>query len=76
MEISSREAFVVNLFNLSDEPRVIGGTILFEEMGLDRDRWYINPKGGRFDCRSGTFLISRRMAPWSAEAIEARAISG
>ncbi len=69
-------AFVANLFNLSDEPRAIGGTILFDEMGLDRDRWYINPKGGGFDANSGTFSISRRMAPWSAETIEVHAISG
>ena len=74
--LRNEAAFVVNLFNLSDEPRVIGGTILFEELGLDRDKWYINPKGGRFDCRSGTFSVSRRMAPWCAETIEAHAITG
>ncbi len=69
-------AFVVSLFNLSDQYRVISGSIAFEEMGLDRDRWYINPKGGQFDHDSGTFSISRRMPPWSAEPIEVHPISG
>ena len=63
-------AFVVNLFNLADEPHVIRGSISFEEMGLARDRWYVRPTGSRFDPASGTFEISRRLAPWSAEVAE------
>lgn len=73
--LPDESAFVVNLFNLSDEPRVISGSIAFEEMGLDRDRWYINPKGGRFDRNLGTFSVSLRMPPWSAETIEVRPIA-
>jgi hypothetical protein len=73
--LPNENAFVVNLFNLSDEPRVISGSITSEEMELERDRWYINPKGGRFDSTSGVFSISRRMSPWSAETIEVRPIT-
>ncbi|MFH1007647.1 MAG: alpha/beta hydrolase [Candidatus Latescibacterota bacterium] len=73
--LPDEDAFVVNLFNLSDEPRAVGGTLLFEEMGLDCDKWYVTPKGGGFDSNSGTFSIKRRMAPWSAQTIEVRAIS-
>ena len=67
-------AFVMNLFNLTDNPRIIGGTVLLEELGLDPNQWYINPKGGHFDSASGTFSVNRHMAPWSAETIEVRAI--
>jgi hypothetical protein len=74
--LPDESAFVVNLFNLSDESRVISGSIAFEEIGLDRNRWYINPKGGGFDRDLGTFSISRRMPPWSAETIEVRNLLG
>ena len=66
------DAFVVNLFDLSDESRIVEGTIAFEEMGLDPDRFYVTPRGGRFDCEAGTFRIRRRMPPLSAEVTEVR----
>jgi hypothetical protein len=65
-------AFVVNLFNLSDESRVITGSIPVAEMGLPRDAWYVTPKGGWFDARAGTFVVHRRLAPWAAEVAEVR----
>ena len=73
--LPDENAFVINLFNLSDESRVISGSISYEEMGIDRDRWYINPKGGGFSSDSGRFSISRRMSPRSAEIIEVRPIT-
>ncbi|MFN8492637.1 MAG: hypothetical protein U0350_33860 [Caldilineaceae bacterium] len=63
-------AFVVNLFNLSDEPRTIAGTIALSQMGLARERWYITPKGGRFNPTDGTFTISRLLPPWGAQVVE------
>jgi hypothetical protein len=63
-------AFVVNLFNLSDESRVVSGSAAFEELGLERDRWYISSKGCEFDPHSGIFSINRPMPPWSAEVAE------
>jgi hypothetical protein len=73
--LPEENAFVVNLFNLSDENRIITGTIDVEEMGLVRDRWYVTPKGGSFDLEAGTFTIRRRLAPWSAWVAEARALA-
>lgn len=73
--LPDENAFVVNLFNLSNESRVISGSISSEEIGIDRDRWYINPKRGRFDRKNGTFSIGRRMPPWSAETIEMHPIT-
>ena len=72
--LADEAAFVVNLFNLSDELRVIGATVVLKQISLDPDRWYVNPKGGSFDAASGTFSIHCRMAPWAAETIEVRAI--
>jgi hypothetical protein len=75
--LPDQNAFVVNLFNLSDASRVVTGSISFEEMGLDRDRWYVTPHthaGGGFDRDAGTFVVSRRMAPWSAQVAEVHAL--
>lgn len=72
--LPDEQAFVVNLFNLAGTERHIGGHIGVERMGLDPDRWYIMPKGGHFDRRSGRFSVNRLLAPWSAETLEVRAI--
>jgi len=61
-------SFVVNLFNLSDEPRTINGEISLKEIQLDPDKWYISSKGGTL--RSGKFSVSRTMQPWAAEVLE------
>jgi len=65
-------AFVVNLFNLSEEVRTIQGSIEIDELGLERHRFYVMPKGGCFDPQTGAFSISRRMEPWSAQVVEVR----
>ena len=44
--LPEENAFVVNLFNLSSESRRIAGSIGMDEIGLARDKWYVNPKGG------------------------------
>jgi len=72
--LPAENAFVVNFFNLSAEPRVVEGSVRIEPMGLDPDRWYVTPKGGRFDRQTGMFHIARRMAPWSAHVVEVRSI--
>lgn len=72
--LAEENAFVVNLFNLSAEERVVEGSIPVRRMGLNADLWYVTPKGGRFDGQDGTFAVGRRMAPWSAEVVEVRSI--
>jgi hypothetical protein len=61
-------SFVVNLFNLSDEPRTINGEISLKEIQLDPDKWYISSKGGTL--RSGKISVNRTMQPWAAEVLE------
>ena len=68
--LEDKNAFVLNLFNLSDDSRVVEGTINFSRIGLDIDRWYMSPKGSQFDSKSGNYSISRLMAPWSTEVSE------
>jgi hypothetical protein len=70
--LPEENAFVVNLFNLSDESRIISGTVSFDLIGLPRDRWYANTKGGSFNPATGTFTIRRRLPPWGAQVAEVR----
>jgi hypothetical protein len=44
-------------------------------MGLDPDRWYVTPRGGRWDRSEGAFVTSRRMPPWSTYLMEVTSIS-
>jgi len=68
--LPSENAFIVNLFNLSDQSRIVEGSIRVDRMGLNPDLWYVAPKGARFDKAAGAFVVGRRMAPWSAEVME------
>jgi hypothetical protein len=70
--LRQENAFIVNLFNISDQSRQVSGTISFDQMGLDRDRWYVNTLGGSFDNQNGVFHIQRRMEPWSTQIGEVR----
>jgi hypothetical protein len=67
-------ACVVNLFNLSDQWKDVGGAITFGEMGLDPDRFYVRPKRGWFNPSDGTLYVGHHMAPWSAELVEVRSV--
>ena len=77
--LPQENAFVINLFNLSDQSRRISGSISFEQMGLDRDRWYINPfPSGEayFNPQTGTYHINRRLPPWSAQVALVQSLPG
>lgn len=73
--LPAENAFVVNLFNLTGDERLVEGSIQVADMGLDPDRWYASPKGGGFDAKAGTFRVSRRMAPWSAVVLEVPSVA-
>jgi hypothetical protein len=81
--LPEENAFVVNLFNLSDTPRVVSAEIDVGMMGLDRDRWYFSSyhipgvEGWsygsgemEFDPDAGTISMARRLPPESAEVVE------
>ncbi len=77
--LPKEKAFVVNLFNLSDSPRVIHGTIQLKTMGLDPQGQY-HPSGAwgpaahRFgSVANGRFSVNLELPAWAAEAAEFRA---
>ncbi len=72
--LPAENAFVMNLFNLSDESRIITGKVRVEELGLDPNRWYLTPRGGSFYQNTGCFSIERRLEPWSAQVVEVKAL--
>jgi hypothetical protein len=70
-----RQAFVVNLFNLSTEERRKTVEIDMKDLGLDVDRWYfVGAHGNWFDQRRGMLVVDRVMEPWSAQVFAIRAV--
>jgi hypothetical protein len=67
LHVLAREhAFVVNVFNLSDQERTIGGSIALERMGLDANKRYDGSRAGE-SVEGGELKVSLRMEPWSAQ---------
>jgi hypothetical protein len=70
-------AFVINLFNFSDQPQTVSGAVPFDLLGLPRDRWYVAPfthPEGYFDPGQGTFQLNRRLPAWGAECFKVYAL--
>jgi hypothetical protein len=64
--LPEENAFVLNLFNLSDQPRSIAGRIALDKIGLDANKHYDGPS--RWATVEGRELkVSLRMEPWSAQ---------
>jgi hypothetical protein len=68
--LPSENAFVMILYNLSDESRIIRAAVHIADIGLQPDHWYQNTKGGVFNSDTGCFSIARRLDPWSAQVAE------
>jgi hypothetical protein len=63
--LPSENAFVVNLFNTSDQPRTVSGSVELAKLGLDPKRNYSTPDG--FGAvGDGRFTVSVELPPWSA----------
>jgi hypothetical protein len=63
--LPTENAFVVNAFNLSDQPRVIAGEINLARLGLDLKRSYASADG-LGTVRDGRYRVSLELPPWSA----------
>ena len=63
--------FVVNVFNLSDRPRRISGSIPLSRMGLDPKRAYAS-LDGIGTVHDGVLDVAVDMGPWSAKVGEYR----
>lgn len=69
--LPEENAFVVNLFNLSDEKRTIGGSIDLAQLGLTPGS--LQPETEDVgSLSSGVWTIRREMGPWSAEVVHVR----
>ena len=64
--LPAKQAFTVNVFNLSDQTRTIRGSILLADLGLEADRPYSSPvQWGR--CEDGVFTVEIELPPWSTK---------
>ena len=71
--LREEEAFVVNIFNLSDTRRRIAGSVAIEELGLAADRWYSrSERWAGFE--RGRLQVGVELSPWGAQVVECRAI--
>jgi hypothetical protein len=66
-------AFVVNAFNLSDQPRTVSGNIALDKIGLDANRRY-DGSSQWGTVEGGVFKVSLRMEPWSAQVAAFRGL--
>jgi hypothetical protein len=64
--LPQENAFVVNLFNLSDQPRTVGGSIALDKIGLDASKHY-DESSPRATVGGGELKVSLPVEPWSAQ---------
>ena len=70
--LASEQAAVVNLFNLSDPSRKIGGRIAIRDLGLDPARMYSSTEPWA-TVIGGELRVEREMPAWSAQVAGIRA---
>lgn len=68
-----QNAFVVNVFNLSDQPRTIAGAIGLRQMGLDPSARYGNSTAWA-SASNGELSVNLELPAWSTELAEFRAV--
>ena len=69
--LPEENAFVVNVFNLSDQKRTISGSIPLERLGLKGERLEAGPDSvGALE--KGVWTVGREMPPWTAEVFYVR----
>lgn len=74
--LSDEHAFVVNVFNLSDQARIVEGRIPAAQLGVDPDRWYARTeRWADFDPATGTFRANCRLPAWGTQLIEFHAVT-
>jgi hypothetical protein len=69
--LPKESAFVVNLFNLSDQTRTLSGTCSLARLGLDPRKSYRTTTDWA-TVKNGQFNVTRSMPPWSTQVAEFR----
>lgn len=73
--LPQENAFVVNVFNLSDKERVVEGEIPISRLGLDPNLWYSrSERWGDFDAKKGVFRVSCPLPAWGTKLMKFGAI--
>jgi hypothetical protein len=71
--LPEENAFVVNLFNLSEQTRTIAGSIPLAGMGLDPGRPYLSDNNSaKIDTATGVFSVRCQLPPWGTEMVAVR----
>ena len=71
--LREEDAFVVNIFNLSDTRRRITGSVAIAELGVAADRWYArSERWAGFD--RGRLVVGVELEPWGTQVVECHAI--
>ena len=63
--LPEEKAFTVNVFNLSDKTRTVGGSIDLKSLGLDPTIKYASPEG-LGTVENGRYEVSVELPPWGA----------
>ena len=71
--LPNENAFMVNMFNLSDKPRIITGNFNLKDAGLDNLRNFSSSKSWA-KIENGVLQVSLEMPPWSAEVADIHSI--
>lgn len=67
-------SFVVVLFNLEDEERLLSGSILLEDLGIDEDEYAFVAQGSHITVGDGEIHWRRRLPEHSADVIHGETI--
>jgi len=68
--LPEENAFVVNLFNLSDQTRTIEGSIPLAEMGIDPKLHYAGDSNiGKVDTATGVLSVSCQLPAWGTKMV-------
>jgi hypothetical protein len=70
--LPKENAFMINMFNLSDNPRTITGKFDLKKAGLDTSLTFKSSKSWAKIDRKGMLEVSLEMPPWSAEVTDVK----
>jgi hypothetical protein len=73
--LPEERAFVVNVFNLTDERRTISDRKDLASFEIDSGLWYTRrPSGVSMDSETGELVVSCELPPWGNKLFELRAV--
>ena len=74
--LPDEDALVVNLFNLSDEPRRLEARRPLAGLGIDPTAWFTRrPNGVSMSADTGELVVACSLPPWGNRVCELRAVA-